>query len=135
MKRSLLVLGATLAALTLVGLAAGDPRAGSDLGRADLIFVWGLLIAIGAAVLAWRTGRARSFPWLVPIVVLAIVGGLSGWIAGAEFTLEPDVPVRLGARPLRAAFMVGLTALGMALPALGVSALAGWLTPRGRART
>lgn len=135
MKRLLLTTAVAAGGLTALGLALGDPRAASELSRSSLTCALGLLVAIGAAVMAWRAGRARSVLVLVPAVILAIAGGLSGWISAAELTHEPDLAVRLTEKPLRAAFMVGLTALGMALPALGVTGLAGLFTPRDKART
>jgi hypothetical protein len=134
-KQLLLTTAVAAGGLSVVGLALGDPRAASELSRANLVSGLGVLVAIAAAVIAWRAGRARGLMVLVPAVILAIAGGLTGWISAAEFTLEPDVAVRLAEKPLRAAFMVGLTALGIALPALAVTAVAGRFTPRDRART
>ncbi len=135
MKRLGLVIGAPFAALSLIGLAAGDPRGAAELSRADAICIAAFLTAVGVAVIAWRGGGARSGWWLPPTVIVAISGGVCGWIAAAEFTYQPDVPVRLMQMPARALYMVAATALGMALPALGLTALASLLTPRGTART
>jgi hypothetical protein len=135
MARLAWVIGVPLATLSLIGLLWGDPRAAAELSRADLICGAALVTAVAAAVIAWRSGRSKSGWWLPPTVILAVSGGLCGWIAAAEFTFQPDVPVRLGQMPLRAIYMVSLTALGMALPALAVTGLASLLTPRGTART
>jgi hypothetical protein len=138
MARLVWVIGVPLAALSLIGLVWGDPRAAAELSRADLICAAAFLTAVAAALIAWRSGRREkqtSGWWLPPTVILAISGGLCGWIAAAEFTYQPDVPVRLAQMPLRAIYMVAATALGMALPALAVTALASRLTPRGTART
>jgi hypothetical protein len=138
MARLAWVIGVPLAALSLIGLLWGDPRAATELSRADLICGAAFVTAVAVAVIAWRSGRQgkkTSGWWLPPTVILAISGGLCGWIAAAEFTYQPDVPVRLGQMPLRTIYMVSLTALGMALPALAVSGLASLFTPRGTART
>jgi hypothetical protein len=121
-----LVMPAVLAAVALgmIGLVAGDPRATRDLSVAASIDLAGLAVAIGVGVLTWRAGRRRAAWLLVPSVVLAVSGGLCGWIAGAEFTLAPDTAVHL-ATPGRAAFMLVMTAVGMALPAGGLALLVG----------
>jgi hypothetical protein len=134
-KPLLLVTVAAAVGISLIGFALGDPRAASEMSRASAETVLGLMVAIIASAIAWRAGRAKSFLVFVPTVILAIAGGLCGWISAAEITHEPDLPVRLADQPARAAFMVALTALGIALPALGVTGLAGLFTPRERAGT
>jgi hypothetical protein len=101
--------------LCLVGVIGGDPRAVHQISGAEWIDLCGLVLAVAVGITAWRCGRRRSWWLIVPAVVLAIVGGMCGWIAGAEFTLQPDTAVHLGTAPLRVAFMVAMTAVGMSL--------------------
>jgi hypothetical protein len=122
----------------LVGAIGGDPRAVRALSAADWIDLCGLLVAVAVGVTAWRCGRRRSAWLIVPAVVLAIVGGMCGWIAGAEFTLAPDTAVHLRTMPLRVLFMVAMTAVGMSLlPAVlvWIAGLGAKVKPLGTART
>jgi hypothetical protein len=122
--------------LSAIALVGGDPRAVSELGAATTIDLAAAALAIAVGAIAWLTGRRRTVWVLVPSVVLALVGGLCGWIAGAEFTLAPDTPVRLSTAPGRVAFMLAMTAVGMSLfPSLLVLLAGLGATPRDRART
>jgi hypothetical protein len=120
-----------LVGLGLIGLVGGDPRAARDIGLSSSIDLAGLALAVAVGALAWWLRRRRNAWFAVPTVFLAIFGGLCGWIAGAEFTLEPDAAVHLKEAPGRVAFMLAITAIGMALPSSVLSAV----TARGRART
>jgi hypothetical protein len=125
-----------LIGLVLIGFVGGDPRAVRDIGSASAIDLAGFVLAIGVGAIAWRTGRRRAWWLVIPSVILAIIGGLCGWIAGAEFTLAPDTAVHLSTTPGRVAFMLAMTAAGMALlPAVLVWLAGIGATPRDRART
>jgi hypothetical protein len=130
--RSLLVASLlSLGGLCLIGLVGGDPRGTRDLAASSYITLAGLALSVAVGVAAWRLGTRRALWLVVPSVMLAVIGGLCGWIAGAEFTGQPDSAARLAATPGRVAFMLAMTAAGMALPSVGLAAL----TRRGKART
>jgi len=112
-----------LIGLSAIGLVGGDPRAVRELGAATTIDLTGFALAVIVGAVAWRTGRRRPAWLVVPSVILAVTGGMCGWIAGAELTLVPDTPVHLSTAPGRVAFMVVMTAVGMAL----APALLAWL--------
>jgi hypothetical protein len=111
--------------LAFIGLIGGDPRAAHELGQASAIDLAGLVLAVVVGVVAWGAGRRRSWWLLAPSVILAIVGGLCGWEAAAQFSLAPFSAAHLSSAPGRVALMLSLTAVGMAtLPAL-LAAIAG----------
>jgi hypothetical protein len=123
-----------LAGVSLVGLFGGDPRGARDLDAATLVTVAGALVAASAGWVAWRAGRRRTRWLLGPAVLLALVGGLSGWIAGVEILGDVNRAAHLAAAPRRVAFLVGLTSVGMTVPAVLLLALAdavSRLRPRG----
>ena len=126
---------AALVGLVAVGLVAGDPRATHDISASQHIVLAGLALSIAVGVLVWLRGRARAWWLLVPSVVVAVMGALSGWIAGAEFTGAPDVAVHLSGSPGRVVLMLVMTTLGMAFPVVGVVSLAGRFTRPGTTRT
>jgi hypothetical protein len=135
MRRLALPTSAALLGLCAVGLVGGDPRATHDVGTSWNIVLAGLVLSVGVGVLAWLRGRARAGWLLVPTVILAVMGGLSGWIAGAELTHAPDTAVHLSGSAGRVVFMLVLTTLGMALPAVGLVSLVGRFRRPDRART
>jgi hypothetical protein len=135
MRRVALPALAALVGLSLIGLVGGDPRATNDLAVADRICLTALVLSGGVAFAAWSAARWRSYWVLPPTVVAAVLGGLCGWIAGAELTGAPDTAVLLNGAPGRVAFMLAMTTLGMALPAVGLTALADLLKSLGKART
>ncbi len=124
-----------LTGVILIGLVGGDPRAAHDLSRPSYILVAGLALALGVGTFAWYRGARRSFWLLAPSVLLAVMGGLSGWIAGAEFTGHPDSAAHLAGTPGRVAFMIVMTTAGMSLPSVALARLAGRARPPGTART
>ena len=134
MRTLALPAGLALVGLVALGLLAGDPRATRDVLASWHITLAGLGLAVAVGAAAWWVGRRRSAWLLPPSVLLAVIGGLSGWIAGAEFTHQPDSAAHLATTPARVAFMLAMTAAGMALPSVLLAWLAG-LTRRDRART
>ncbi len=125
MKRSLLALAIALVGVAVIGLAGGDPRAAASLAAATRTSLAGLALAIALGLGVWAFPKERRSLWLlVPMVMVAVFGALSGWIAGAEILGEPTEPVRLALEPGGVAFLIAMTAAGMALPPLGVSGLA-----------
>lgn len=131
MKRLLLALAVALAGVALIGLVGGDPRAAASLAAATRTTLAGLTLSVALGLGVWAFPKERRRLWLlIPIVMLAVFGALSGWIAGAEILGEPTEPVQLALQPGGVAFLVAMTAFGMVLPALGASGLAGRLLRR-----
>jgi hypothetical protein len=59
----------------------------------------------------------------VPTGIVAVMGALSGWIAGVEFAGETQTAVRMATAPGKVAFLVAMTTAGLALPTFGVAAI------------
>jgi hypothetical protein len=91
--------------------------------RSEWIVVAGLLLCTCTTIITWRTTRASGW-WLVPLGIVAVMGALSGWIAGVEFAGDTQRAVQLATAPGKVAFLVAMTTFGLALPTFGVSALA-----------
>ena len=60
----------------------------------------------------------------MPTGIVAVTGALCGWIAGVEFAGDTAAAVHLATAPGKVAFLVAMTAAGLALPTAGVAALA-----------
>jgi hypothetical protein len=111
------------AGVALLGLVAGDPRGAPDLDGSQAIVLCALVLALVVGGLAWRAGR-RSGLWLPPALLLAIVGALSGWIAGVEISGHAERVAHLrGGGAGEALFLAAMTAMGMALPPTLLAAL------------
>ncbi len=123
MKRLALTVGLALAGVAIIGLIGGDPRGTRSMERSEHLVLAGLLLCICTTIITWRTTGASAW-WLVPTGVVAIVGALSGWIAGVEFAGDTGTAVRLATAPGKVAFLVAMTAAGLALPTAGVAAIA-----------
>jgi hypothetical protein len=117
------VVAEALGGVVAIGLVGGDPRGTHSMARSEWIVVAALLMCLSTAFLAWRGVRASAW-WLVPLAMATVMGALSGWIAGVEFAGDTDTAVHLASTPGKVAFLVAMTTAGMALPALGVAALA-----------
>jgi hypothetical protein len=122
-KRLAITVALALAGVVAIGLVGGDPRGTHSMERSEWIVVAGLLLCAGTTVAAWRTARAPAW-WIVPTGIAAVMGALSGWIAGVEFAGDTGVAARLATAPGKVAFLVAMTAAGLALPSAGVGALA-----------
>ncbi|HEX9101348.1 MAG TPA: hypothetical protein VF997_04055, partial [Polyangia bacterium] len=92
----------------------------------------GLLLCACTTIVSWRTTRGSAW-WLAPTGIVAVMGALSGWIAGVEFAGDTQTAARLASAPGKVAFLVAMTTAGLALPTFGVAALA--IRLRGRAGT
>ena len=123
MKRFVLTVGLVLAGVVAIGLLGGDPRGTHSMERSEHIALAGLLLCICTTMITWRTTRASAW-WLVPLGVVAVMGALSGWIAGVEFAGDTETAVGLASAPGKVAFLVAMTSAGLALPTFGVGALA-----------
>lgn len=129
MKRLARVAALALGGVALIGLVGGDPRGTHSLARSEQIVLAGLALCVVVTFFAWRGARAAAW-WLAPTGVVAVMGALSGWIAGCEFAGHTDVAARLASSPGEVAFLVAMTAAGLALPAAGLSAIAGRVSRR-----
>lgn len=135
MKRFALTVGLALAGVVAIGLVGGDPRGTHSMERSEHIVLAGLLLCICTTIVTWRSTRASAW-WLLPTGIVAVMGALSGWIAGVEFAGDTQTAVRLASAPGKVAFLVAMTAAGLALPTLGVGAVAvAVVRRRGRAGT
>lgn len=123
MKRFVLTVGLVLAGVVAIGLLGGDPRGTHSMERSEHIALAGLLLCTCTTMITWRTTRASAW-WLVPLGVVAVMGALSGWIAGVEFAGDTETAVGLASAPGKVAFLVAMTSAGLALPTFGVGALA-----------
>ena len=123
MKRFVLTVGLVLTGVVAIGLLGGDPRGTHSMERSEHIALAGLLLCICTTMITWRTTRASAW-WLVPLGVVAVMGALSGWIAGVEFAGDTETAVGLASAPGKVAFLVAMTSAGLALPTFGVGALA-----------
>ena len=123
MKRFVLTVGLVLTGVVAIGLLGGDPRGTHSMERSEHIALAGLLLCICTTMITWRTTRASAW-WLVPLGVVAVMGALSGWIAGVEFAGDTQTAVGLASAPGKVAFLVAMTSAGLALPTFGVGALA-----------
>ena len=135
MKRFALTVGLALAGVLAIGLVGGDPRGTHSMDRSEQIVLAGLLLCTCTTIITWRATRASAW-WLVPTGIVAVMGALSGWIAGVEFAGDTQTAVRLASAPGKVAFLVAMTTAGLALPTFGVGALAlALVRRRGRAGT
>ena len=123
MKRFAVTVGLALAGVVVIGLLGGDPRGTRSMERSEHIVLAGLLLCVCTTVITWRTTKSSAW-WLVPTGVVAVMGALSGWIAGVEFAGDTGAAVHLASAPGKVAFLVAMTTAGLALPAFGLSALA-----------
>ena len=123
MKRLALTVALALAGVAAIGLVAGDPRGTRSLERSAHIVLAGLLLCVCTTIITWRTTKSSAW-WLVPTGVVAVTGALCGWIAGVEFAGNTAAAVHLATAPGKVAFLVAMTAAGLALPAAGLGALA-----------
>ena len=122
MKRFALTVSLALAGVVAIGLVGGDPRGTHSMQRSEWIVVAGLLLCTCTTIITWRTTRSSAW-WLVPLGIVAVMGALSGWIAGVEFAGDTQTAVRLATAPGKVAFLVAMTTAGLALPTFGVSAI------------
>jgi hypothetical protein len=123
-----------LAGVCVIGLLGGDPRGARSIDAATFISLAGATLSAAVGLLAWRAGRRRARWLIAPSVLVALIGGLCGWIAGVEITGDVDRAARL-VSPGRVAFLVAMTAFWMAcLPALTMLVADG-LTRLGTRRT
>ena len=123
MKRFAITVSLALVGVVAIGLVGGDPRGTHSMERSEWIVVAGLLLCTCTTIITWRTTRASAW-WLVPTGIVAVMGALSGWIAGVEFAGDTQTAVRLASAPGKVAFLVAMTTAGLALPTFGVGALA-----------
>lgn len=123
MRRFALTVGLALAGVVVIGLVGGDPRGTRSMDRSEHIVLAGLLLCACTTIITWRTTKSSAW-WLVPTGVVAVMGALSGWIAGVEFAGDTSIAVRLASAPGKVAFLVAMTTVGLALPTFGVTALA-----------
>jgi hypothetical protein len=121
-KRLFVTVALALAGVVAIGLVGGDPRGTHSLERSEWIVVAGLLLCTCTTIITWRTTRASAW-WIVPTGIVAVMGALSGWIAGVEFAGDTEVAVRLASAPGKVAFLVAMTTAGLALPTAGVAAI------------
>jgi hypothetical protein len=136
MLRIVAPIAVALVGLSLLGLWAGDPRGAVSVDDSTVTTLLGLALALAVGALAWRSiARPRAAWLLAPTLLAASFGGLCGWIAGVEILGDTARAARLAAAPSRVAFLLSLTAAGMALPATAIAALLGRLTRRDRAET
>jgi hypothetical protein len=128
-KRLALTVALALAGVVAIGLIAGDPRGTRSMERSEHIVVAGFLLCVCITIVTWRITRASAW-WLAPLGVTALMGALSGWIAGVEFAGDTGVAVRLASAPGRVAFLVAMTTAGLALPTAGVGSISRWASRR-----
>jgi hypothetical protein len=128
-KRFAITVALALAGVVAIGLVGGDPRGTRSMERSEWIVVAGFLLCACTTMITWRTTRASAW-WLVPTGIVAVMGALSGWIAGVEFAGDTQTAVRLASAPGKVAFLVAMTTAGLALPTAGVTALASRLARR-----
>ncbi|MGZ3405391.1 MAG: hypothetical protein ACXVAN_03040 [Polyangia bacterium] len=123
MKRLAITVALALVGVVAIGLVGGDPRGTHSMARSEWIAVAGLLLCTCTTIITWRTTRAPAW-WIVPTGIVAVMGALSGWIAGVEFAGDTGVAARLASAPGKVVFLVAMTAAGLALPTAGIGALA-----------
>jgi hypothetical protein len=125
-------LGATvaiaLAGVAAIGLVGGDPRGTHSMDRSNAIVLAGLLLCVCTTIVQWRTTRASAW-WLAPLGIVAVMGALSGWIAGVELAGDTQTAARLASAPGKVLFLVAMTTAGLALPTFAVGALARRFSP------
>ena len=100
MKALAITLAVALVGVVAIGLVGGDPRGTHSLERSEWIVVAGLLLCACTTMIAWRATRAAAW-WIVPTGIVAVMGALSGWIAGVEFAGDTQVAARLASAPGR----------------------------------
>ena len=122
MKRFALTVSLALAGVVAIGLVGGDPRGTHSMARSEWIVVAALLLCTCTTIITWRTTRASAF-WLVPLGIVAVMGALSGWIAGVELAGDTQTAARLAIAPGKVAFLVAMTVAGLAVPTAGVAAI------------
>ena len=122
MKRFALTVGLALAGVVAIGLVGGDPRGTHSMDRSEWIVLAALLLCTCTTIITWRTTRASAW-WLVPTGIVAVMGALSGWIAGVEFAGDTQTAVHLASAPGKVVFLVAMTTAGLALPSAGLAAL------------
>jgi hypothetical protein len=132
-KRFALIVSLALAGVVAIGLVGGDPRGTHSMQHSEWIVVAGLLLCICTTIITWRTTRASAW-WLVPLGIVAVMGALSGWIAGVEFAGDTQTAVRLATAPGKVLFLVAMTVAGLALPTAGVAAISRAVARRRRER-
>ena len=120
MKRFAITLA--LGGVVAIGLVGGDPRGTHSMERSEQIVVAALLLCACTTIITWRTTRVSAW-WIVPMGIVAVMGALSGWIAGVEFAGQTQTAVRLATAPGKVAFLVAMTTAGLALPTFGVTAI------------
>ena len=123
MKRFAITVSLALVGVVAIALVGGDPRGTHSMERSEHIVLAGLLLCVCTTIITWRTIRASGW-WLAPLGIVAVMGALSGWIAGVEFAGDTQTAVRLATAPGKVVFLVAMTAAGLALPTAGVAALA-----------
>jgi hypothetical protein len=126
-KRLAVTVALALAGVVAIGLVGGDPRGTHSMERSEWIVVAAFLLCACTSIVTWRTTRVSAW-WLVPTGIVAVMGALSGWIAGVEFAGDTQTAVRLATAPGKVAFLVAMTTAGLALPTAGVAAIARRLT-------
>ncbi len=120
MKLVARLVAVALAGVAAIGLLGGDPRGTHSMARSEWIVLAGLLLCVCTTIVAWRGARA-SYWWLAPTGILTVMGALSGWIAGVELAGDTQLAARLATAPGKVAFLVAMTAAGLALPAAGLA--------------
>jgi hypothetical protein len=128
-KRFAITVALALVGVVAIALVGGDPRGTHSMERSEGIVVAGLLLCACTTIVTWRITRASAW-WLVPTGSVAVMGALSGWIAGVEFAGDTEVAARLASTPGKVAFLVAMTAAGLALPTAGVGAISRALSRR-----
>ena len=129
-----------LVGVALVGLLAGDPRAARTADGGDRLLLVYAALAVAVGALAWR-GAGRSAWWLPPSLLLALMGGILGWLGSIVGSGDFERIPHLAVAPGHALMVTAATAAGMALPAALYAAVISRLherrplKPRGRART
>jgi len=122
-KRFALTVGLALVGVAVIGLVGGDPRGTRSMERSEHIVLAGLLLCACTTIITWRTTKSSAW-WLAPTGLVAVMGALSGWIAGVELAGDTGTAVGLASAPGKVAFLVAMTTVGLALPTFGVTALA-----------
>ncbi len=129
MKRFAITVALALAGVVAIGVVGGDPRGTHSMERSEQIALAGLLLCTCTTIVTWRITRASAW-WIVPTGIVAVMGALSGWIAGVEFAGDTQTAARLATAPGKVAFLVAMTTAGLALPTFGVGALGRALSRR-----